>query len=341
MQLTIRQPDDWHLHLRDGDFLATTVLDTAKTFARAIVMPNLKPPIETVESAAAYRHRILAEVPSHLGFEPLMTLYLTPKVLPKTIAELANTNFIKAVKLYPKGATTNSDAGIVNLDGVMATLEAMSEYKVPLLVHGEVTDPSVDIFDREAVFLEQILHPLMKRVPELKIVLEHITTKESVDFVREHSGMGATITAHHLIYDRNDMLSGGIRPHLYCLPILKRRLHQEALLQAATSGSSQFFLGTDSAPHTIDDKESACGCAGCYSAPYALPLYAEVFEAADALHRLEGFASEFGPIFYRLPLNSGTITLIKEESNIPDLLPFGNTELRPIRGGEEIMWRLQ
>ena len=340
LQLTITQPDDWHVHLRDGAALTTTVPDTARTFARAIVMPNLKPPVDSVAAARSYRDRIVAAVPTGVSFTPLMTLYLTPDLSPDTIQEAAQTDFIHAVKLYPKGATTNSDAGVKSLESMMPTLEAMAECEIPLLVHGEVTDREIDIFDREAVFLETILSPLMQRLPTLRVVLEHITTKESVEFVNAHPEMAATITAHHLIYDRNDMLAGGIRPHLYCLPILKRSLHRDALIAAATSGSPQYFLGTDSAPHAVGDKESDCGCAGCYTAPHALELYAEVFEAAGCLDRLDGFASQFGPAFYRLPVNSGTVTLVKQPTQLPHSRPLGDAEVRLLRGGETIHWSL-
>lgn len=338
MQLTLIRPDDWHLHLRDGAALSTTVPDTARTFHRAIVMPNLKPPVETVEAALSYRGRILAAVPEGTSFDPLMTLYLTPNLNPSIIQEAVASPSIYAVKLYPQGATTNSDAGVASLDAVMATLETMAETGFPLLIHGEVTDRSIDIFDREAVFLERTLGPLMRRLPTLKIVLEHITTKDSVEFVKAHPEMGATITAHHLLYERNDMLAGGIRPHLYCLPILKRSLHRNALIKAATSGDPQFFLGTDSAPHAVGDKESACGCAGCYTAPVALQLYAEVFEAQHRLDQLEAFASFNGADFYGLPRNSDTITLTKVETQVPLMRPSGQSQIRLLRGGESIAW---
>ena len=338
MELTLTRPDDWHLHLRDGAALLTTVPDTARTFHRAIVMPNLKPPVTTVEAAIAYRERILDALPSGMSFDPLMTLYLAPELSPGTIREAVASAHIQGVKLYPRGATTNSDAGVANLTGVMTTLETMAEVGLPLLIHGEVTDRSIDIFDREAVFLDKTLGPLMERLPTLRIVLEHITTKDSVDFVKAHPEMGATITAHHLMYERNDMLAGGIRPHLYCLPILKRSSHRDALIEAATSGEGQFFLGTDSAPHAISDKESDCGCAGCYTAPFALELYAEVFEAHGKLDRLEAFASINGPDFYGLPRNTDTVTLIKKESTIPVAKAFGDNEVRLLRGGEPVTW---
>ena len=340
MQLTLTRPDDWHLHLRDGAALTTTVPDTARAFYRAIVMPNLKPPVATVEAAIAYRQRILAALPKGMTFDPLMTLYLTPDLSPAIIKQAAASEHIYGVKLYPQGATTNSEAGVASLEGMLSTLEAMAETGFPLLVHGEVTDRSIDIFDREAVFLDRTLGPLMQRLPDLKVVLEHITTKDSVDFVNEHPTMGATITVHHLMYERNDMLAGGIRPHLYCLPILKRSLHRDALIDAATSGASQFFLGTDSAPHAIGDKESDCGCAGCYTAPVALELYAEVFEAQGQLDRLEAFASFNGADFYGLPRNTETVTLTKTEASVPITRPFGDTEVRLLRGGETVAWSL-
>ncbi|MEC8694206.1 MAG: dihydroorotase [Pseudomonadota bacterium] len=340
MQLTLTRPDDWHLHLRDGAALTMTVPDSARAFYRAIVMPNLKPPVATVDAAIEYRQRILTALPTGMTFDPLMTLYLTPDLSPAIIREAASSEHVYGVKLYPQGATTNSDAGVASLDGLLPTLEAMAETGFPLLVHGEVTDRSIDIFDREAVFLDRTLDPLMQRLPHLKVVLEHITTKDSVDFVKAHPDMGATITAHHLMYERNDMLAGGIRPHLYCLPILKRSLHRNALIEAATSGVSQFFLGTDSAPHAIGDKESDCGCAGCYTAPIALELYAEVFEAQGKLDRLETFASFNGAEFYGLPRNTETITLTKTESSVPITRSFGDTEVRLIRGGETVSWSL-
>ena len=340
MQLTLTRPDDWHLHLRDGAALTMTVPDSARAFYRAIVMPNLKPPVATVDAAIEYRQRILAALPTGMTFDPLMTLYLTPDLSPAIIREAASSEHVYGVKLYPQGATTNSDAGVASLDGLLPTLEAMAETGFPLLVHGEVTDRSIDIFDREAVFLDRTLDPLMQRLPDLKVVLEHITTKDSVDFVKAHPDMGATITVHHLMYERNDMLAGGIRPHLYCLPILKRSLHRNALIEAATSGASQFFLGTDSAPHAIGDKESDCGCAGCYTAPIALELYAEVFEAQGKLDRLETFASFNGAEFYGLPRNTETITLTKTESSVPITRPFGDTEVRLLRGGETVAWSL-
>ena len=308
--LTLTRPDDWHLHLRDGDALAAVLPHTARQFARAIVMPNLKPPVTTVAMAAAYRGRILAALPSGMAFEPLMTLYLTDNTPAEEIRAAVASGFVRAVKLYPAGATTNSDAGVTNLAHCDAALAEMASLGLPLLVHGEVTDPAVDLFDREAVFIEQVLSPLLKRHPTLRVVMEHITTKEAAQFVAEAgSNVAATITAHHLLYNRNAIFQGGVRPHWYCLPVLKREVHRESLVRAATSGNPKFFLGTDSAPHARGAKEAACGCAGCYTANAAMELYAEVFEAAGALDRLEAFASFFGPDFYRLPRNSGTIKL--------------------------------
>ena len=341
MELTLTRPDDWHLHLRDGLALSTTVPDAAQCFHRAIVMPNLEPPIVSVVAALAYRQRILAALPSGMSFNPLMTLYLTDDLSPEMILEANQSEYVKAVKFYPQGATTNSDQGIGSFDKVMPTLEAMAESGLPLLVHGEVTDKAIDIFDREAVFLERMLGPLMQNLPELRVVLEHITSKDAVEFVTGHADMGATITAHHLMYERNDMLAGGIRPHLYCLPILKRSKHRDSLVKAATSGNHQFFLGTDSAPHTIDDKESNCGCAGCYSAPYALQLYAEVLEKNGSIDRLESFASFHGPDFYGLSRNTETVTLIKETTDIPLTKPLDQSLVRLLRGGETIAWSLK
>ena len=341
MELTLTRPDDWHLHLRDGLALTTTVPDIAQCFHRAIVMPNLKPPVVSVAAALAYRQRIIAALPNGMSFNPLMTLYLTDDLSPQMILEACQSEHVKAVKFYPQGATTNSNQGIHSFDKVMPTLEAMAELGLPLLVHGEVTDQAVDIFDREAVFLERVLGPLMQHLPKLRVVLEHITSKDAVEFIAGHPDMGATITAHHLMYERNDMLAGGIRPHLYCLPILKRSMHRDSLIKAATSGSQQFFLGTDSAPHTIDDKESDCGCAGCYSAPYALQLYAEIFEKHCAIDRLEGFASFHGPDFYGLPRNTETVTLVKTPTDVPLNKPLNNSLVRLLRGGETIAWSLK
>ncbi len=340
--LTIARPDDWHLHLRDGAALAAVLPDTARRFGRAIVMPNLKPPVTTVEQASAYRERILGGVPPQLTFEPLMALYLTDMLPPLEIEKAKASGFVHAVKLYPAGATTNSDAGVTDLARCRATLARMEALGVPLLVHGEVTDPAVDIFDREAVFVERVLTPLLKDFPALKLVLEHVTTKDGVDFVLANGGnVAATVTAHHLLLNRNAIFQGGIRPHHYCLPVLKRERHRQALVAAAISGNPKFFLGTDSAPHGKSTKETACGCAGCYTAHAGIELYAEVFEAAGALDRLEGFASHFGADFYGLPRNTERITLAKESWTVPATLPYvDNDVLVPLRAGEAVAWRL-
>jgi dihydroorotase len=338
--LRLTRPDDWHLHLRDGAALRAVLPDTARQFARAIVMPNLKPPVTTAAQALAYRGRILDALPKGSAFEPLMTLYLTDR-LPADEIVRAKEAGVVAVKLYPAGATTNSDAGVTELRHTYPTLEAMQRAGLPLLVHGEVTDPEVDLFDREAVFIERRLIPLRRDFPELKIVFEHITTREAAQYVREaDEHIAATVTAHHLLYNRNAIFAGGIRPHWYCLPVLKREEHRRALVEAATSGSAKFFLGTDSAPHAAQLKEHAVGCAGCYTAASALELYAEAFDAAGALHRLEGFASFHGADFYGLPRNQGTITLRRESWTLPATLPFGAAELKPLRGGETLAWRL-
>tara|TARA_R110002167_G_scaffold4255_1_gene19903 strand:- start:761 stop:1804 length:1044 start_codon:yes stop_codon:yes gene_type:complete len=340
-QITLLQPDDWHVHLRDGDALPHTVAATARYFGRAIVMPNLKPPVVDTASARAYRERILANIPSGLSFDPLMTLYLTDATKPEEIIKAKASGFVHALKYYPAGATTNSENGVSNIDKVGAVLEVMAEIGMPLLIHGEVTDSHIDIFDREKVFIDQILKPLIKRFPTLKIVLEHITTAHAVEFVQSSGGqVGATITAHHLLYNRSDMLAGGIRPHLYCLPILKRDTHQQALIQAATSGDPRFFLGTDSAPHIRGLKENACGCAGSYTAFAALELYADVFERAGALDRLEGFASHFGPDFYGLPRNKRRIRLEKSPWTVPADYAFGPERVVPLRAGEQLQWRV-
>ena len=336
--LTLTRPDDWHLHLRDGDMLAAVLPDTARRFARAIVMPNLKPPVRTVADAAAYRERILAALPAGLTFEPLMTLYLTDNTSPEEILKAKVSGFVHAVKYYPAGATTNSDSGVTDIRRVDAALEAMQEAGMPLLLHGEETDPGVDVFDREAVFIERVLAPLLRRLPRLKVVLEHITTRQAAEFVTAAPGnVGATITVHHLLYNRNAMFQGGIRPHYYCLPVLKRETHREALVAAATGGNPKFFLGTDSAPHVTSAKESACGCAGIYTAHAAIELYAEVFETAGALDRLESFSSHFGPDFYGLPRNTDTITLVKETHTVPARHDGGIT---PLRANEQLSWRL-
>ena len=340
MKITLTRPDDWHLHLRDDDALNAVLPHTARQFARAIVMPNLKPPVTTVVQAAAYRARILAALPAGMAFEPLMTLYLTDVTSAEEIRAAVASGFVKAVKLYPAGATTNSDAGVTDLSRCDAALAEMEKLGLPLLVHGEVTDPAIDLFDREAVFVERVLSPLLKRYPALRVVMEHITTKDAAEFVAAAAAnVGATITAHHLLYNRNAIFQGGVRPHWYCLPVLKREIHREALVGAAISGNPKFFLGTDSAPHARLAKEAACGCAGCYTANAALELYAEAFEAAGSLDRLEGFASHFGPDFYRLPRNSGTVTLEKRPQTLPaayDYIP-GDT-LVPLRAGETLAW---
>tara|TARA_R110000772_G_scaffold127819_1_gene235251 strand:+ start:17851 stop:18903 length:1053 start_codon:yes stop_codon:yes gene_type:complete len=341
-ELSLLRPDDWHVHLRDDSALAHTCADMARYFGRAIVMPNLTPPVTTVAAASAYRERILAamaDLPRR--FEPLMTLYLTDATDAGEIRRAADSDFLHAVKLYPAGATTNSEAGVAELEALYPTLEAMQDADLPLLIHGEVTDHSVDIFDREKVFIDRHLAPIVQRFPGLRVVLEHITTADAVDFVSSAPGnVAATITAHHLLLNRNDMLVGGIRPHYYCLPVLKRNTHQEALLRAATSGSPRFFLGTDSAPHATGRKETACGCAGCYTAHAALELYAEAFDAAGALDRLEGFASHFGADFYRLPRNTDRITLRKAAWTVPTQLPLADTHLTPLRAGEAVQWQV-
>ena len=338
--LTLIRPDDWHVHLRDGAALAVVVPDTARQFARAIVMPNLKPPVTTAAQALAYADRIRAAVPAGLHFEPLMTLYLTDRLPPDEIARARDAGVV-AVKLYPAGATTNSDAGVTDLRHTRPTLEAMQRLGLPLLVHGEVTDPAIDLFDREAVFIDTQLIPLRRDFPELKIVFEHITTREAAQYVAEAGAhTAATVTAHHLLYNRNAIFTGGVRPHYYCLPVLKREVHRLALVAAATSGSDRFFLGTDSAPHPAHLKEHATGCAGCYTALSAIELYAEAFEAAGALERLEGFASFHGPDFYGLPRNTRHITLRRETWTLPESLPFGEAQLKPLRGGETLAWRL-
>ena len=340
-RLTIARPDDWHLHLRDGPQMADVLPDSARRFARAIVMPNLRTPVRTTQEALAYRGRILAALPEGASFEPLMTLYLTDDTPPEEIALARRSGQVHAVKLYPAGATTHSDAGVTRISRCFHTLEKMEEQGMPLLVHGEVTDPEVDVFDREPVFIEEVLGPLVERFPGLKIVLEHITTREAVHFV-EVTGpnVAATITAHHLLLNRNALFQGGMRPHHYCLPVLKREVHREALVEAATSGNPKFFLGTDSAPHARHTKETACGCAGMYTAHAAIELYATAFEEAGALDKLEGFASVFGAQFYGLPLTEERITLERAEWRVPEVLRFGADELVPLRAGETIPWKL-
>jgi len=339
-RLTLTRPDDWHLHLRDGAALAAVLPDTARQFARAIVMPNLKPPVTTTALAAAYRERILAARPAGSDFEPLMTLYLTDNTAAAEIERAVDSGFVKAVKLYPAGATTNSDAGVTDLTRCYPALEAMQRLGLPLLIHGEVTDREIDVFDRERVFIDTKLIPLRRDFPGLRVVFEHITTQDAADYVREAEGdIAATITAHHLLYNRNAIFQGGIRPHYYCLPVLKRERHREALVAAATSGNPRYFLGTDSAPHAKHDKESDCGCAGCYTALHALELYATAFEQAGALDRLEGFASLHGPDFYRLPRNTGTVTLERSPWQIPAALPYAGRELVPLAASETLGWR--
>ena len=341
MQITITRPDDWHLHLRDDDALAAVLPHSARQFARAIVMPNLRPPVTTVAAAAAYRQRILAALPEGMNFVPLMTLYLTDNTPDDEIRRAADSGFVHAVKLYPAGATTNSDAGVTDLGQCDAALAEMEKLGLPLLVHGEVTDPAIDVFDRENVFIETVLQPLLARQPGLRVVFEHITTRDAAAFVAAAgANVAATITAHHLLYNRNAIFAGGLRPHYYCLPVLKREMHRQALLDAATSGSNKFFLGTDSAPHARSTKETACGCAGCYTAPAALELYAEAFATAGALDRLEAFASFNGPDFYRLPRNSGTVTLVKQAWVMPETFDYaGGDRLVPLLAGESLDWK--
>jgi dihydroorotase len=338
--LTLTSPDDWHVHLRDGDALAAVVPHTAAQFARAIVMPNLKPPVTTTAQALAYRDRILAALPKGSDFQPLMTLYLTDQT-PADEIRRAHDAGVVAVKLYPAGATTNSNAGVTDIRHTHAALEAMQRLGMPLLVHGEVTDPHIDLFDREAVFIDKHLQPLRHDFPELKIVFEHITTRDAAQYVAQ-AGVhtAATITAHHLLYNRNALFLGGIRPHYYCLPVLKREEHRLALLKAVASGSDRFFLGTDSAPHATHLKEHASGCAGCYTALSALELYAQAFDSVGALDKFEGFASFHGPDFYGLPRNTGTVTLKREVWTLPQELPLGEAGIKPLCGGETLAWRL-
>ena len=341
-QLKLTRPDDWHLHLRQGEVMSSVVGMTAKQMGRAIVMPNLSPPVRNTEEALNYRNEIVCSLPKGASFNPLMTLYLTDKTTKQNIIEASNNEHVYAVKLYPAGATTNSESGVTNILGVYPVIEQMQKEGVPLLVHGEVTHADIDVFDREKVFIETVLAPLLKNFPELKVVLEHITTKEAVDFVSESSdNVAATITAHHLLANRNHMLVGGIKPHYYCLPVLKRKSpHQEALISAATSGSAKFFLGTDSAPHTKYQKESACGCAGVFSAHAAIELYAEVFDRANKIEMLEGFASHHGPDFYGLKRNTESITLEKNSWVVPESYKLANSEIVPFFGGRSLSWRL-
>ncbi len=339
--LSLTRPDDWHIHLRDQRALLHTVPDAARVFGRAIIMPNLVPPVLDTEQALAYRERILAQRPADSGFEPLMVLYLTDTTSPEEIAR-ARAAGIVACKLYPAGATTNSASGVTDINKVYPALEAMEREGMLFLLHGEVTDTEIDIFDREQVFIDRTLAQLARDFPNLKMVLEHITTRDAAQFVAEAgANIAATITAHHLLYNRNHMLVGGIKPHYYCLPILKRNTHQQALIEAATSGSPKFFLGTDSAPHAQSAKENACGCAGCYTAYAAIELYAEAFDAVGALDKLEAFSSHYGPDFYGLPRNTDTITLIRENWTVPNNLPLGDTQLVPLRAGETLQWRLK
>ena len=340
-QIELTRPDDWHLHIRDGAIMAAVLPHTARQFQRAIIMPNLKPPVTTAVQALAYREQILAALPTGSDFTPLMTLYLTDQTSPDEIASAKLSGHVVAAKLYPAGATTHSDAGVTQLKNIYPALHTMAEAKMPLLVHGEVTNPEVDVFDRETVFIDQQLSPLINDIPELKIVFEHITTKEAVDFVSStSSNIAATITPHHLLMNRNSIFQGGIRPHHYCLPVLKRETHRQALIKAATSGNPKFFLGTDSAPHTKSSKESSCGCAGIYSAHAALELYAEAFDNENALNKLEAFASFYGPDFYNLSRNTDKITLKKNSWSVPESYNLGNDTLIPLRAGEEIHWQL-
>ena len=338
--LTITRPDDWHVHLRDGDALTTTVPDISRYFGRAIIMPNLVPPVTNAKLAEEYYQRIMDANPTP-SFKPLMVLYLTDKTTVQDIEDAKKSGLVYAAKLYPAGATTNSTSGVTNVNNIALVIEAMQKHEMPLLIHGEVTNAEVDIFDREAEFIDTILKPLVSKYPKLKVVLEHITTKQAVEFVEQASeNVAATITVHHLLFNRNHMLVGGIKPHYFCLPILKRNIHQHALVKAATSGNAKFFLGTDSAPHPQHAKESACGCAGSYTAHAAIELYAEVFEQENALNKLELFASLNGPKFYNLPINTDKITLVKSEWNVPATMAFGNDVVVPIRANETIQWQI-
>jgi len=341
MKLTIRRPDDWHLHVRDGESMQSVVSHTARQFGRAIIMPNLNPPVTQTDEARAYRERIRTATPADSGFEPLMTLYLTDNTDAAEIQRAHASGFIHAVKLYPAGATTHSDAGVTDITNTFAALEAMQEIGMPLLVHGEVTVPDIDVFDREAVFIDRILAPLTQRFPTLRMVLEHVTSQQGIAFVVDSAdNIAATLTAHHLLLNRNAMFAGGIRPHHYCLPVLKRERHRQALLEAAISGNPKFFLGTDSAPHAQAAKETSCGCAGLYTAHAAIELYAEAFEQADALDQLEGFSSFHGADFYGLPRNEDTITLSKTSWKVPDSYPLGEARVIPMRAGQAIGWKM-
>jgi dihydroorotase len=339
--LTLLRPDDWHLHVRDGVHLASVVPWTARQFQRAVIMPNLKPPVTTVDAARAYRERILAAVPANVSFEPLMTLYLTDQMSPSEIRAARDSGFICGAKLYPAGATTHSDAGVTAIENIFPVLDAMEEYGLVLQVHGEATDQAIDVFDRESRFIDETLAPLVDRYPQLRIVFEHVTTREAVEFVRAaRAGVGATITPQHLLLNRNALFQGGIRPHHYCLPVLKREHDRVALIEAATSDDAKFFLGTDSAPHARHTKEHACGCAGIFSAPIAIELYAEAFEQAGKLEKLQAFASERGADFYQRPCNTGTITLQRESWTVPATYPFGSDEIVPFRAAEKLQWKL-
>jgi len=339
--ITIIKPDDWHLHVRDGSVLKDIIPHTATRFGRAVIMPNLNPPVTTTAQARDYQQRIQAAVPKNTNFTPLMTLYLTDNMKPSEIITAKQSGIVRAVKYYPAGATTNSDAGVTDLKKTYAVLERMQVHGIPLLLHGEVTDSNIDIFDREAVFIDKVLTPLLKDLPDLKVVLEHITTVQAVEFIGSSpKNIAATITPQHLLFNRNDIFKGGIRPHYYCLPILKREKHREALVKAATSGSQKFFLGTDSAPHSQTSKESPCGCAGIYSAHAAIELYAEAFDDNEALDKLEGFASIFGAEYYGLPINTDKITLIREQHEIEERYTFGSDTLIPLKAGEMIQWKL-
>jgi dihydroorotase len=341
LEITLTQPDDWHLHLRDNSALNRTVVDTARYFGRAIIMPNLRPPVTDTKAAIEYRQRILKARPDDSEFQPLMTLYLTDNTSAQEIQHAYDSGIVHAVKLYPAGATTNSDAGVTDLQLCYSALEQMQKLGMPLLVHGEVTDAAIDVFDREQVFIDRVLEPLLQDFTELKVVFEHITTQDAVSFVTSQSKhIAATITPHHLLLNRNDLLVGGIHPHNYCLPVLKRNTHQQALIKAATSGNPKFFLGTDSAPHAQDAKETACGCAGIYSSHAAIELYAEAFEAANSLDKLEGFASFYGADFYNLARNSRTITLSKQSWEVPEQYEFSDQALIPMRAGQDILWQV-
>ncbi len=342
MELTLTRPDDWHLHVRDGKALAAVIPHTARQFARAIIMPNLQPPVTTTAQALAYRQRILDALPAGTDFVPLMTLYLTDNTTADEVSRAKDSGMVVAFKYYPAGATTNSAAGVTDISKTWSTLEAMQEAGMPLLLHAEVTDPDVDVFDREAVFIDSLLEPLTVRFPGLKVVLEHATTRQGIEFVRSMPDtVAATITAHHLLMNRNAMFKNGLQPHAYCLPVLKRESHRRALIEAATSGNNKFFLGTDSAPHARERKESSCGCAGIYTAHAALELYAKAFEAAGALDRLEGFASHYGPDFYGLPRNTQTITLEKTDWTVADSYPLGDSTVVPMYAGETLHWRVK